>query len=79
MKASDIRAKLSKYYVESKDSLVYPDPDNPNVTFETPVSAFEELTEKPDFDSVATGFKPHLDRWFADGLITLKERATGKS
>ena len=85
MKKERIRTALAKYLHTPSDTIVLEvlegEPRTPKggVWIEAQVEDIENLTEAPDFDPVKSGWKKYLDKWFTEGLITTKERDTGKS
>ena len=85
MKKETIRTKLSKYLHTPSDTIVLEvlegEPRTPKggVWIEAQVEDIEKLTEDPNFDPEISGWKKYLDKWFNEGLITKKEKDTGKS
>jgi hypothetical protein len=85
MKADDIRRKLSGYYHKESDTILLevlsgkPRSPEGGSWLEIPVDDLEKITESPDFSPEKTGYAKYLQRWFAEGLITGRERDTGKS
>ena len=85
MKAEGIRAALKKYLHEESDTILLellggkPRSEEGGSWVEVSVEDFERITEDPNFDREKSGYGKYLDKWFAEGLISEKERDTGKS
>jgi len=85
MKRQVIIARLAKYYHPSSGTIVLeviegkPHSAEGGVWVEAEVKELEEKTEALEFDKEASGYSKYLDKWHAEGLITSKERDTGKS
>jgi len=84
MKADTIRSKLKKY-LNGNDTIILevikgkPRSEEGGVWVETSVADMEKITESVDFDPVVTGWSKYLNKWATEGLITKKEKTTGKS
>ena len=84
MKAEIIRVKLKKYHHKETDTILLevlhgePRSEKGGSWIEVRVEDLERITEAPDFDREASGYGKYLDKWFAEGLISEKERDTGK-
>lgn len=82
MKANRIRKALSKYIIG--DTIILEvlggevNSKKGGVWLEISVPDFERITERENFDPEKTGYKKYFEKWFAEGLITEKERETGK-
>ena len=85
MKAERIRAALKKHLHKESDTILLeilegnPRSEKGGSWIEVRVEDLERITEAPDFDREASGYGKYLDKWFAEGLISEKERDTGKS
>ena len=94
MKADIIRKKLAKYLHKESDTILLeiiegkPRSEEGGVWIDIEVTGLETVTEelpypdgtpRPPFDPETSGYRRYLDRWLAEGLITEKERRTGKS
>ena len=85
MKAKDIRSKLAKYYHKPSDTILLevirgkPRSKEGGLWIEANLDDMERVTEAPDFDPVKSGWDKYLNKWHTEGLITLKEKNTGKS
>ena len=85
MKSKVIRTKLGKRFHPKNDTILLetiegtPRSPQGGVWIEAQVSDIETLTEGLAFDPVKSGWKKYLDKWYTEGLITAKERDTGKS
>jgi hypothetical protein len=85
MKVDVIRVKLAKYYHKETDTILLevlqgkPHSPEGGTWIEASVSDIERITEAPDFDRDKSGYGKFLDKWFVEGLITAKEKNTGKS
>ena len=85
MKAKDIRSKLARYYHQPSDTILLeiisgkPRSKEGGVWIEAQVTDIEATTEAINFDRDTSGYGKYLDKWYSEGLITEKERLTGKS
>ena len=85
MKAKDIRSKLAKYYHKPSDTILLevirgkPRSKEGGVWIEAQVTDIEATTEAINFDRVTSDYGKYLDKWYAEGLITDRERVTGKN
>ena len=85
MKAEVIRVKLKKYHHKESDTILLETLEGKSRSkkggswIEVGVEELAGITEDPNFDREATGYGKYLDRWHKEGLISEKERDTGKS
>ena len=85
MKAEVIRVKLKKHRHKESDTILLetlegkPRSKKGGSWIEVGVETLEGITEDPNFDREKTGYGKYLDKWFVEGLISEKERDTGKS
>ena len=85
MKKAEIVQKLGKYLNKSKNKIILevlegkPESEKGGVWIDADINDMERLTEDPNFDKESSGWDKYFDKWFAEGLITARERATGKS
>ena len=85
MKAKDIRSKLAKYYHKPSDTILLevirgkPRSKEGGVWIEAQVTDIEATTEAINFSKDTSGYDKYLDKWYAEGLITDRERVTGKN
>ena len=85
MKAERIRTALKKYLHKESNTILLevlrgkPQTPEGGSWIEVEVETLERITEDPNFDREKTGYSKYLDRWFAEGLISERERDTGKS
>ena len=85
MKKAEIVQKLGKHLNRSKNKIILeelegkPESKEGGVWIDTNIDKMEELTEDVNFDRETSGWAKYLDKWSAEGLITEKERTTGKS
>lgn len=84
MKAEIIRRKLEKHHHKKSDTILLevlegkPRSPKGGSWLEVEVGTLEQITEDPNFDREKAGYGKYLDKWFAEGLVTEKERDTGK-
>jgi len=85
MKADIIRGKLAKYHHKESDTILLeviegkPRSSDGGTWIEARIEDMERVTEDINFNPEASGYKKYLEQWQAEGLITLRERDTGKS
>jgi hypothetical protein len=85
MKNAIIKAKLSKYLNETKTKVILevlsgkPGSLEGGTWIDATIEDIEKITEDSAFDREKSGWGKYLDKWAAEGLITEKERSTGKS
>ena len=85
MKKAEIVYKLGKYLNKSKNKIVLevlegkPETEEGGVWIDADIDDMERLTEDVNFNMETSGWGKYFDKWFAEGLITAQERATGKS
>ena len=85
MKAAIIRTKLAKFLHKESDTILLevisgkPRSLEGGSWIEVNTNDMEILTDGINFDPVISGWKKYLDKWHAEGLITTKEKDTGKS
>ena len=85
MKAVIIKAKLKKYHYPESDTILLeilkgkPRSPEGGEWIEAKVEDIEALTEAVDFPPAKSGWGKYLDKWHEEGLITAKEKNTGKS
>jgi len=84
MKQERIRQALGKYLNAGSDTILLevikgtPRSEEGGVWVEAKVEDMEALTEDPAFDRDKSGWGKYLDKFEAEGLITAKEKDTGK-
>ena len=85
MKKEIIRKKFTKYIPKDSNVIVLEvlqgklrSPEG-GLWIEADLDDMERVTEAPDFDPVKSGWDKYLNKWHTEGLITLKEKNTGKS
>ena len=85
MKAAKIRQALAKYHYIPSDTILLeviegkPHSAEGGIWVEVQVNDLETLTEDINFNPETSGYRKYLDKWFAEGLMTERERDTGKS
>lgn len=85
MKAEVLRAKLKKYLNPEEDAIILeviqgtPKSAEGGIWIDVDINDLERLTEKPNFDKKKTGWSKYFDKWADEGLITQKEKETGRS
>jgi len=85
MKQDRIKQALKKYHHEGSDTILLevisgtPRSEEGGVWVEARVEDMETLTEDPTFDRDKSGWGKYLDKFEAEGLITKKEKDTGKA
>ena len=85
MKKEIIRSKLTKYHHKGSNTILLevirgtPRSSEGGEWVEIGVDDLETITEDVNFDPVKSGYSKYLKRWRKEGLITEREKGTGKS
>ena len=85
VKKAEIVQKLGKHLNRSKNKIILevlegkPESKEGGVWLDADIDDMEKLTEDVNFDRKISGWAKYLDKWSVEGLITEKERTTGKS